>query len=110
MAIMSGMPRQPQVEELCPEYVLVSEKVVYVIVGKSSGDLVPLAETIRFRMRKKELLVRVDDEDKEVRFVLREMVLRSEWQRAHSNLLDEASSSVRATEHSPELLPQPGQQ
>jgi hypothetical protein len=101
MASMSGAPR-PQNEELCPEYVLVSDKVVYVIVGKSSGALVPLAETVRFRMQKKELLVRVDDEDKEVRFLLREMVLRSEWERVHSNLAEENSqSAVSPTEHPP---------
>jgi hypothetical protein len=89
MAAMSGA--KPPDNELCPEYVLVSDKVVYVIVGKMSGMLIPLAETTQFRIQKNELLIRVDDENRETKFQLREMVLRSEWDHAHPNLLVEDS-------------------
>jgi len=47
--------------EACPEYTLISEKVVFVIVGKSSNQLVPLADVIEFRLRNNEMAVRIDD-------------------------------------------------
>lgn len=94
MAAMSGAKVADP--ELCPEYVLVSDKVVYVIVGKMSGLLIPLAETTQFRIQKNELLVRVDDENRETKFQLREMVLRSEWDHVHPNLLiDQPDDSAR---------------
>ena len=67
--------------ELCPEYVLVTNKVVYVIAGKASDQLVPLAETTRFHFRNNELLIRVDDARHEAHFHVKEMVLRSDWDR-----------------------------
>jgi hypothetical protein len=51
MAAMSGGANlEPAL--LCPEYVLVADKVVYVISGKSSEQLIPLAEVTRFRLQK----------------------------------------------------------
>src|ERR1019366_6682653 len=67
--------------ELCPEYVLVTNKVVYVIAGKASDQLVPLAETTRFHFRNNEVLIRVDDARREARFHVREMILRTDWDR-----------------------------
>ena len=55
-----GGPSTPEPLEACPEYTLVSDNVVYIIVGKSSNQLIPLAETIDFRLQKNELAVRVD--------------------------------------------------
>jgi hypothetical protein len=69
-----AMPGEP-----CPEYTLLSNDVVYVIVGRSSNQLVPLAESIAFRLHKNELLVRVDDAKKEIRFTIKDMIVRSEW-------------------------------
>jgi len=96
MAALSGSARQSS-DELCPEYVLVSDKVVYVIVGKTSKALVPLAETTRFHFDRNELLIRVDDSNHETRFVIREMVLRAEWDRVHARMTgdDEETSSPR---------------
>lgn len=71
----------PAVPEYCPEYTLVSKDVVFLIVGKSSNQLIPLAETIDFRLYKNELAVRVDDAKHEIRFAIREMMVRSEWER-----------------------------
>ncbi len=68
-------------EEVCPEYTLVSDKVVYVVVGKHSSQFMPLAELVYFHLAKNELLVRVDDEKKESRFSIKEMQLRSDWER-----------------------------
>ena len=45
-----GPPQAAANEEGCPEYTLVTNKVVFLIVGKSSNQLVPLAETIDFRI------------------------------------------------------------
>ena len=50
MATMSGGKMESGL--LCPEYVLVGDKVVYVISGKSSDQLIPLAEETRFRLTK----------------------------------------------------------
>lgn len=80
MNAMSGAS-QAATGDQCPEYVLVTSKVVYVIVGKSSDQLVPLAETTRFRFQNNEVLIRVDDARRESRFHVKEMVLRPEWER-----------------------------
>lgn len=79
MNAMSGAAAP--VGESCPEYVLVTNSVVYVIVGKTSDQLVPLAESTFFRMQNNEVLIRVDDARKESRFHVKEMVLRPEWER-----------------------------
>jgi hypothetical protein len=74
-----GPPQAVASEDSCPEYTLLTEKIAYVIVGKSSNQLVPLAEVIDFRLEKNELAVRVDDARKESKFSIKEMTLRSEW-------------------------------
>jgi hypothetical protein len=51
MAPMSGGPKV-ETGELCPEYVLMGDQVVYVISGKTSDQLIPLAEVTRFRLQK----------------------------------------------------------
>src|SRR5579859_8201638 len=58
MAAMSG-DRTVEAGTQCPEYVLVGDRVVYVISGKTSDQLIPLAEVTRFRIQKNELLIRV---------------------------------------------------
>jgi len=79
LANLAGIPVQEPAEN-CPEYTLVSDRVVYVVVGKHSNHLIPLAEDIRFRLRKNELLVLIDDENRETSLSVREMTLRSEWE------------------------------
>ena len=89
-------PPQAQVNEgVCPEYTLLSDKVVFVIVGKSSNQLVPLAEVIDFRIEKKELAVRVDDARKESKFAIKEMTLRSEWEMIQKHIEQELKDSPR---------------
>ncbi len=88
-----GPPQAAMTEEGCPEYTLVTDKVVFVIVGKSSNQLVPLAEVIDFRFQKKELAVRVDDARKESKFSIREMTLRSEWELIQKHIEDQLNES-----------------
>ena len=59
MVAMGGAPTQMS-SEVCPEYTLVSDKVVFVIVGKSSDQLIPLADVVDFRFNKNELAMRID--------------------------------------------------
>ena len=79
MAAMSGAAVQ-QTGGVCPEYTLATDKAVYIIVGKASNDLIPLARVISFRFDRNELAVRLDDDRRETRFRIKEMVLRSEWE------------------------------
>ena len=81
-----GSPATPVVQDACPEYTLISDKVVFVIVGKSSAQLVPLAETIDFRYYKNELAIRVDDAKRESKFTIKEMIVRSEWDRLQRHI------------------------
>lgn len=96
LAQMSG-GGNPEPGVLCPEYVLVGEKVVYVITGKSSGQLIPLAEATRFRLQKNEMLIRIDDSSKESRFHIKSMVLRPEWDR--NQMREEAETSAMVAHH-----------
>ena len=79
-------------QESCPEYSLVSKTVVFVIVGKSN-QLIPLAETIDFRLHKNEIGVRVDDAKHEAKFTIREMMVRSEWDRLQRHVEETMRSS-----------------
>jgi len=88
-----GPPQAAMVEEDCPEYTLVTDKVVYLIVGKSSNQLVPLAEVIDFRILNKELAVRVDDARKESKFAIKEMTLRSEWELIQKHIENQLNDS-----------------
>jgi hypothetical protein len=96
MAAMSGggngEPGAP-----CPEYVLVADKVVYVISGKSSDQLLPLAEVTRFRLQKNEMLIRIDDAPKESHFHIKAMALRPEWER--NQMLEEAEANAVISHH-----------
>jgi hypothetical protein len=90
-----GPPQASANEGVCPEYILVTDKVVFVIVGKSSNQLVPLAEIIDFRFQNKELAVRVDDARHESKFAIKEMTLRSEWERVQKHIEDQLNESRR---------------
>jgi hypothetical protein len=81
-----GGPAMPMGPEPCPEYTLVSDNVVFVIVGKSSNQLIPLAETIDFRLVKNELAVRVDDAKHEAKFTIKEMMVRGDWDRMQQHI------------------------
>jgi len=88
-----GGPSNPMVPEPCPEYTLVSNQVVFVIVGKLSNSLIPLAETIDFRFHKNELAVRVDDAKHEAKFMIKEMMVRSDWERLQRHIEEQMRAS-----------------
>jgi hypothetical protein len=88
-----GGSATPVGPELCPEYTLVSDKVVFVIVGRSSTSLIPLAETIDFRFRKNELAVRVNDAKRETKFDIKDMVMRPEWDRVQRHIEEKLKES-----------------
>jgi hypothetical protein len=71
----------PFPDDFCPEFTLVTEKVVYVVVGRSSSQFIPLAEVTRFHFQKKELLISLDDTNRDSRFMVKEMMLRADWDR-----------------------------
>jgi hypothetical protein len=106
MNALSGSNRGPS-GDVCPEYVLVTDKVVYVIVGRTSDQLVPLAETTRFHFQNNEVLIRLDDARRESRFHVKEMVLRETWDRQQQM---EDAQATAAHHHAEEALMSDGQQ
>lgn len=68
-------------------------------MGRSSNQLIPLAETIDFRLQKNELAVRVDDAKRETKFAIKEMIVRSEWERLQRHIDEQMrASEVRQAE------------
>jgi hypothetical protein len=103
MVAMGGAPTE-SVAEACPEYTLISDKVVFVIVGRSSDQLIPLADVVDFRFHNNELAMRIDDARKESKFSIKEMVLRSEWDMVQKHIAAQMSEP-RTTESSLVLRP-----
>ena len=91
MVAMGGAPTQMS-SEVCPEYTLVSDKVVFVIVGKSSDQLIPLADVVDFRFNKNELAMRIDDARRESKFNIKEMVLRTDWELIQKHITDQMTN------------------
>jgi hypothetical protein len=83
----------------CPEYTVVSDKVVYVIVGRRSEEFVPLAENIDFQIRKNELIILSDDEKTKPRFVIQQMTLRADWEREEARKELEARMVERSVNY-----------
>ena len=65
----------------------------FVIVGRSSNALIPLAETIDFRFHKNELAVQVNDAKRETKFDIKDMVMRSEWDRVQRHIEEKLKES-----------------
>lgn len=76
---LSGTPLITTVP--CSEYTVISDKVVYVIIGHHADQSIPLAEDIFFREKNNELVVFSDDEKSQVRFPIKQMTLRADWDR-----------------------------
>jgi hypothetical protein len=76
---LSGAPAQATGN--CPEYTVVSDKVVYVVVARRAAEFIPLAENMDFLIRKNELVTFSDDEKTKSHFVVQQMMLRAEWDR-----------------------------
>jgi hypothetical protein len=97
VAMAGGAPVQ-QTAEVCPEYTLISDKVVFVIVGKSSDQLIPLADVVDFRFNKNELAVRIDDARRESKFNIKEMILRADWELIQKHITDQMTNPSRPTD------------
>jgi len=95
MVAMGGAPTQMS-SEVCPEYTLVSDKVVFVIIRKSSNQLIPLADVVDFRFNKNELAMRIDDARRESKFNIKEMILRTDWELIQKHITDQMSNPSRA--------------
>ncbi len=78
-ATMSGAAAPPGVT--CPEYTLMSDKVVYIVVGRRSEEFIPLAENMVFLIRKNQIVIFSDDERTKSCFSIQRMVLRADWDR-----------------------------
>lgn len=98
MSVMSGGAPGPITTEVCPEYTLLSDKVVFVIVGKSSDQLVPLADVVDFRFNKNELALRLDDARHESKFSIKEMILRSDWELIQKHITEQIATPPRPTD------------
>ena len=98
MAVMGGGGPAQMMPDACPEYTLVTNKVVYVIVGRSSNQLIPLADVIDFRLYRNELVVRIDDAKHESKFAIKEMVLRSDWDMVQKHIAEQLSAPAQMTD------------
>jgi len=97
--VAMGGPAQTAVDD-CPVYTLVSDKVVFVIVGKFSSQLIPLADDVDFRFHNNELAVRVDDGGHENKFNIKEMILRPEWDLIQKHIENQMSIPPQPTDTS----------
>jgi hypothetical protein len=79
MAAMSGV--SAPVGNTCPEYTIIGDKVVYVVVGRRADEFIPLAEDMEFLIRKNELVTFSDDEKMKSHFAIQQMTLRADWER-----------------------------
>jgi hypothetical protein len=93
MAAVSGTPIQAGTT--CPEYTVMSDKVVYVVVGRHTEEFMPLAENMDFLVRKNELVIFSDDEKTKSRFVIESMLLRKDWDREEAR----RDLALRLAEH-----------
>ncbi|HVJ05641.1 MAG TPA: hypothetical protein VM578_08205 [Candidatus Saccharimonadales bacterium] len=97
MAAMSGSP--VQVPSSCPEYTIVGDKVVYVVVGRHAEEFMPLAENMDFLIRKNELVLFSDDEKARSRFAIQQMTLRGDWEREEAQKEAEARAMERSANY-----------
>lgn len=65
----------------CPEYTVMSDKVVYIVVGRRSEEFIPLAEGKQFLVRNNKLVIFSDDEKNKSFFAIQQMTLRADWER-----------------------------
>src|SRR5215471_15897698 len=98
MVAMSGGEPPQASGDVCPEYTLLSDKVAFVIVGRSSDQLVPLADVVEFRFNKNELAMRIDDARHESRFSIKEMILRTDWDLIQKHITDQMANPSRPTD------------
>jgi hypothetical protein len=99
MAAMSGVP--VQAVSNCPEYTIMGDKVVYVVVGRRSEAFIPLAENMDFLVRKNELVIFSDDEKTKSNFAIQSMTLRADWDREEARKDLAAKALERSVNYEP---------
>ncbi len=97
MAAMSGVSAPAGVT--CPEYTVMSDKVVYVVIGRRSEAFIPLAEDRQFLIRKNEIVIFSDDEKTKSRFAIQQMILRADWDREQARKEVEARMMERSANY-----------
>lgn len=83
----------------CPEYTIVGDKVVYVVVGRHAEEFMPLAENMDFLIRKNELVLFSEDEKARSRFTIQQMTLRGDWEREEARREAEARAMERSASY-----------
>lgn len=94
LAALSGTPEQPA--KNCPEYTVMTDKVVYVVVGRRSEEFMPLAEDMDFLVRKNELVIFTENEKASSHFTIQQMTLRQDWVREQAHKEFSASKEFAA--------------
>ena len=79
----------------CAEYTIISDKVVYVVIGRHAEQSLSLGADMFFREENKELVVFSDDEKSRVRFPIKQMVLRSDWEHDKANREEAAREATK---------------
>ncbi len=83
----------------CPEYTVMSDKVVYIVVGRRSEAFIPLAENREFLIRKNQLVIFSDDEKTKSLFAIQQMTLRTDWDREQARKELEAKMMERSVNY-----------
>jgi hypothetical protein len=97
MAAMSGATAAAGAT--CPEYTVMSDKVVYIVVGRRSDEFISLAEDRDFLIRRNELVIFSDDEKSKSRFAILQMTLRADWDREQRRKELEAKMMERSVNY-----------
>ncbi len=97
MAAMAGAQVTTGIS--CPEYTVMSDKVVYVVVGRRGDDFIPLVEDRDFLIRRNELVIFSDDERVRSHFAIQRMTLRADWDREEERKDLEARKMERSVNY-----------
>lgn len=92
----------------CPEYTVMSSRVVYVVVGRHTEEFIPLAEDMEFAIRKNEIVIFSNDEKGKSRFVIQRMTLREDWDREQARKELEAQIMERSISYEVRNPPRAG--
>jgi hypothetical protein len=91
MATMSGVV---PAGTSCPEYTVMTDKVVYVVVGRRAEEFIPLSEEMDFVVRKNELMIFSGNEKTKSHFLIQQMKVREDWEREERMMERNANSAL----------------
>jgi len=93
---LSNIGGPPAVPDSCPQYTVMSAKVVYEVVGRRGEEFMPLAEDAAFAIRNNEIVLFDRNEKVQARFVIKKMTLVADWQREQEREEFEAREKERS--------------